>query len=185
MSRDEFVRQPVEPRQRASRAADQRLALRFPGVASAAARLLSGLSPKSRLRQAILARNVQLAAAAYNRRDLDAVVIGYAPEFEYLPARRWAESGLIDECYRGLEGYREYVAATAEVFGAEIRFNPVEVIDMGRHVVVLAHAPMRAQASGVPLTEKFAYVMTLENGRVTRLQEYYDHEEAVEAATLL
>ena len=56
---------------------------------------------------------------------------------------------------------------------------------MGRHVVVLAHAPMRAQASGVPLTENFAYVMTLENGRVTRLQEYYDHDEAVEAARLL
>ena len=106
MSRDEFVRQPLKPRERASRTVDQRLALRFPGVASAAARLLSGLSPKSRLRQAILARNVQLAAAAYNRRDLDAVVIGYDPEFEYLPARRWAESGLIDECYRGLEGYR-------------------------------------------------------------------------------
>ena len=137
------------------------------------------------MRQAFLARSVLHAAAAYNRRDLEAVVIGYHPDFEYLPARRWAESGLIDECYRGLEGYRRYVAATAEVFGSEVRFNPVEVIDMGTHVVLLATAPMRAQASGVPLTEKFAYVMTLENGRVIRLQEYYDHEEAVEAARLL
>jgi len=179
------VRQPLEARERPSRSVDQRLALRFPGVASAGARLLSTLSPESRVRQALLARNVQLAAAAYNRRDLDAVVIGYDPGFQYLPARRWAESGLIDECYRGLEGYRRYVAATAEVFGAEVRFNPMEVIDMGRHAVVLANAPMRAQASGVPLTEDFAYVMTLERGRVTRLEEYYDHDEAIEAARLL
>ncbi len=59
-----------------------------------------------------------------------------------------------------LEGYSAYVAATAEVFGTENYFDPVEVIDMGTRVVLLAQARMRAQASGVPLTEEFAYVMT-------------------------
>jgi ketosteroid isomerase-like protein len=122
---------------------------------------------------------VQLASEAYNRRDLDAVVIGYHPEVEYHPARNWVEAGFFEPCYRGPEGYREYVATTAEVFGAEVYFKPAELIDLGERIVVLATAPMRAQASGVPLTETFAYVWTVKDGKIIRLQEYYDHDEAL------
>lgn len=43
---------------------------------------------------------------------------------------------------------------------------------------------MRAQASGVPLANAFALVATLKDGRFIRLQEYYDHAEALEAAGL-
>jgi len=50
--------------------------------------------------------------------------------------------------------------------------------------VILANLPMRAQASGVSLTEAFAYVATLKDGRPFRLQEYYDHAEALEAVGL-
>jgi ketosteroid isomerase-like protein len=181
----EVVRQPLpEVRERSSRTLDQRLSLRFPRLAAASARLIGKRPPSSRLRQAALSRAVRLGAEAYNRRDLDAVVIGYHPEFEYRPARSWVEAGFIESCYRGLEGYRRYVALTAEVFGAEVYFKPVEVVDLGERVVVLATVPMRAQASGVPLTESFAYVLTMKDGRAIRLQEYYDHAEALEAAGL-
>jgi ketosteroid isomerase-like protein len=43
---------------------------------------------------------------------------------------------------------------------------------------------MRAQASGVSLTEAFAYIATVKDGRVIHLQEYFDHAEALEAAGL-
>jgi ketosteroid isomerase-like protein len=128
---------------------------------------------------------VRLAAEAYNRRDLDAVVIGYHPELEYHPARSWVEAGLVEPCYRGPEGYRKYIAATSEVWGGENYFEPVELIDLGERIVVLANVPMRAQASGVPLTEAFAYVSTWKEGRVIHLQEYYDHDEALEAVGLV
>ena len=131
-----------------------------------------------------MGRSVQLTSEAYNRRDLDAVVIGYHPEIEYRPASNWVEAGFFERCYRGPEGYREYVALTAEVFGAEVYFKPLELIDLGDRFVMLAEAPMRAQASGVPLTESFAYVATQKNGLVIRLQEYYDHAEALEAVGL-
>jgi hypothetical protein len=52
---------------------------------------------------------------AYNRRDPDAVVIGCHPEFEYHPGRDWVEAGLVEPCYRGLEGYRKYLATVDEV----------------------------------------------------------------------
>lgn len=129
-----------------------------------------------------MSRAAQHASEAYNRRDLDVVVIGYDPEVEYCPARNWVEAGFFEPSYRGAAGYREYVATTAEVFGSEVYFKPTELIDLGDRIVVLANVPMRAQASGIPLTEAFAYVWTLKDGRAIRIQEYYDHDEALAEA---
>jgi ketosteroid isomerase-like protein len=186
MSREnvEVVRKPLGVRDRSRRTLDQRLSLRFPRLAAAPFRLIAKLPPGSRLRQAALWRAAQLSLEAYNRRDLDAVVLGWHPEFEYRPDRDWVEAGMVEPCYRGLEGYRKYVATVDEVWGGENYLKPVELIDLGERIVVLADAPMRAQASGVPLTEAFASVSTLEDGRIVRTQEYYDRDEALEAAGL-
>jgi ketosteroid isomerase-like protein len=186
MSREnvEFVRKPLRVGERSRRTLDQRLSLRFPSLAGALFRPIARLPPSSRLRQAALVRVIQLAAEAYNRRDLDAVVIGYDPGFEYYPARPLVDAGLIKPCYHGPSGYRAYVAEAAEVWGTETRFEPTEFIDMGEQLVVLAEAPMRAQLSGVPLTQEFAYVTTLEDGRVIRQQEFYDHPDALKAVGL-
>ena len=186
MSQDtiEVVRTPLRAGERSRRTLDQRLLLRFPRLAATLNRLVGRLPPGSRLRQAMLVRGLRLAAEAYNRLDLDAVVIGWRSDFEYYPARNLVDAGLSEPCYRGLSGYRAYVAASAEIWGDETRFDPTEVIDLGDRVVVLANAPLRAQASGVPLTLEFAYVATLEDGRVTRQQEFHDHQEALEAVGL-
>ena len=184
MSSDQIVRQPLRVGERSSRALDQRLALRFPRLAIAGFRLIGKLPPVSRVRQAALQRGFRLAAEAYNRGDLDAVVIGYQPDLEYYPARNLVDAGLIEPCYRGPSGYRTYVATAAEVWGAETRFEPTELIDLGDRLVVLANAPMRAQLSGVPLTLEFAYVTTLKDGRVIRQQEFHDHAQALEAVGL-
>jgi ketosteroid isomerase-like protein len=180
----EVVRKPLRGGERSSRTFDQRLYLRFPRLAAASFRLLGKLPPSSRLRQAALSRGLRLGAEAYNRLDLDAVVIGWHPNFEYHPARNLVDAGLIEPCYRGLSGYRAYVSTAAEVWGTETRFEPTELIDLGDRAVVLARAPLRAQASGVPLTLEFAYVTTLKDGRVIRLQEFHDHAEALEAVGL-
>jgi ketosteroid isomerase-like protein len=184
MPSDQIVRKPLRARERSSRTLDQRLSLRFPRLAAAYLRLIGKMPPGSRLRQATLWRGVRLGVEAYNRRDLDAVVIGSDPEFEYHTGRLWAQSGLAEPCYRGLEGYRKYVAATEEVWGRENHLRPVEFIDLGERIVMLANVAMRAQASGVPLTEAFALVATLKDGRIVRYQEYYDHAEALEAVGL-
>ena len=180
----EFVRKPLRVRERSSRTLDQRLALRFPSLFPGFARRISSLPPGSRLRQASLWRAARLALEAYNRRDLEAVVIGCHPEFEWHPDRRWVEAGLMEPSYRGLEGYRRYVAATAEVYAEEVYVKPAELIDLGDRFVILAEAPMRAQASGVPLTEAWALVGTVRDGRVMAYQEYFDHAEALEAVGL-
>jgi ketosteroid isomerase-like protein len=180
----EIVRNPLRARKRSSRTLDQRLFVRFPRLAAAYLGLIGKLPPRSRLRQATLVRGTQLGLEAYNRRDLEAVVIGWHPEFEYHPGRDWVKAGLAEPSYRGLEGYRRYVAATAEVWGGENYLRPVELIDLGERVVILADGQMRGQASGVPLAQAFALVSTLKDGRLIRHQEYYDHAEALEAAGL-
>jgi ketosteroid isomerase-like protein len=180
----EAVPKQLRVREPSRRTLDQRVSLRFPRFAAGLLRLITKLPRGSRVRQAALLRSVRLASEAYNRRDLDAVLIGCHPELEYRPGQDWVNAGLVEPCYRGPEGYREYVAATSEVWGAENYIKPVEVIDLGERFVVLAYVPMRAQASGVSLTEPFAYVATLMDGSVIRLQEYFDHSEALEAAGL-
>jgi ketosteroid isomerase-like protein len=185
-SREEIqvVRKSLRARGRSSRTLDERLAVRFPRLVAALSRLIGRLPPSSRVRQAVLVRGLGLAAAAYNRGDLEAVVSAWRPDFEYRPASNLVDAGLIEPCYRGLPGYRAYVAAAAEVWGDETRFEPHEYIDLGDRLVVLAEAPLRAQASGVPLTLEFAYVTTLAGGMVVRQQEFHDHGEALEAVGL-
>lgn len=186
MSQDnaEFVRHQLRIRRRSRRTLDQWLGVRFPRLTVRCMRPITRLTLHSRLRRAVWVRAWQLTAEAYNRRDLDAVVIGFHPEIEYHPAESWVQAGFFEPVYHGPEGYRRYVAITAEVFGGEVYFEPFELIDLGDRQVVLAKAPMRAQASGVPLTESFAYVSTFEDGLVVRLQEYYDHREALGAVGL-
>jgi ketosteroid isomerase-like protein len=179
----EAVRKPLRIGQRSSRTLDERLSLRFPRLAAAFMHRIGKMPPGSRLRQAVLLRGVRLAIEAYNRRDLEAFAIACHPEFEYYPARG-VEAAFVERCYRGLEGYRKYVATTSDVWGDENYVHPVEVIDLGERIVMLGDVPMRAQASGIALTEPFALVSTLEDGRVIRHQEYYDHSEALAAAGL-
>lgn len=180
----DVVRKPLRARERPRRTLDQRLFLRFPWLASASFRRILKLSPASRLRQAALSRSMQLALEAYNRRDLDAVLIAAHPEFEYLPERNWVEAGLVEPCYRGLEGYRKFIATVDEVWGGENYLTPLELIDLGERFVILANGRMRAQASGVRLTEEYAGVSTVKDGWVMSVQEYYDHGEGLRAVGL-
>ena len=127
---------------------------------------------------------MRLAVEAYNRRDLDAVAIGFHPDLEYYPYREFVEAALAESCYHGPAGYRTYIEATYEVWGADVRLEPTELIDLGDQFVLLADMPMRAQASGIPLTETYACVSTLKDGRVIRQHDFLDQSEALKAVGL-
>ena len=95
----EVVRTPLSPWERSRRTLDQRIGLRFPQLTAAILRRIDKRPPSSRARRAILVRAVRLSLAAYNRRDLDAVVIGWDPDCEYRPGQatkttsaRWRSS---------------------------------------------------------------------------------------------
>jgi ketosteroid isomerase-like protein len=180
----EIVRRPLRLRDGASRTLDQRIFLRFPGLAAAFARIVGRLPPRSRLRQAAVWRSVRLGLEAYNRRDLAAASAGFSPDLTYYPYREFVEAGLTDACYHGPAGYRAYIESTYEVWGADVRLEPTELIDLGGRLVVLADMPMRAQASGVPLGETYAAVATLKDGRIIEHRDFLNQAEALEAVGL-
>jgi ketosteroid isomerase-like protein len=182
----EFVRKPVRLGVRSGRTLDQRLALRFPRLAAAYARLIGRLPPRSRLRQAALWRGVRLGVEAFNRRDHDAALAAaaYAPDFEYHPPRELVEAGFVEPLYRGPEGYHESISTWSDIFGADLRVEPVELIDLGDRIVLLADAAASGNASGVPVAEKLATVWVLKAGQVIRLEAYFDQVEALKAVGL-
>jgi ketosteroid isomerase-like protein len=184
MNSAEFVRRPLRIREHTSRTLEQRVAIRFPSLAAAVARVVMGLPLGSRLRQALVWRVVRLGVEAYNRRDLEAVVTMYRPDLEYYPYREFVEAALAEPCYHGPSGYRSYIAATYDVWGTEVRLEPTELIDMGDRLVLLANMPMRAQASGIALAQTYAGVSTLKDGRVVRQDDFLDHAEALELVGL-
>jgi hypothetical protein len=180
----EIVRRPLRAREVSGRTLDQRLLLRFPRLTAAYVRLIGRLSASSRLRQAAIGRGVRLGVEAYNRRDLEAAVLGWDPGFEYRPGREWVENGLVEPCYRGLEGYRSYAEVADEIAGGKLYLRRVEVIDLGERLLILADAPTHGQAGDAPPSDPFATLAELKDGEVIRAQEYFDHAEALEAAGL-
>jgi ketosteroid isomerase-like protein len=178
------VRQPLRVRARSHRTPDERLAIRFPWLARPVFVAFNRLAPSSRLRRLVAARTWRKAIEAYNRRDLEAVTIGFHPDAEYYPYREFVEAALADPVYRGPAGYRAYIDATQDVWGDEVRLEPTELIDLGDRFVLLADMPMRAQGSGIALTETYACVTTVANGRLIRQQDYLTHDEALREAGL-
>jgi ketosteroid isomerase-like protein len=178
------VRKPLQVREQSSRTLDQRLAIRFPRLSAASNQMLVRLPPGSRVRQALVWRAIRIAIEAYNRRDLEAVVIAFHPDLEYYPYREFVEAGLAEPCYRGPAGYRTYIEATYDVWGTEVRLYPTELIDMGDRLVLLADMPMRAQGSGIPLAETYATIATIKDGRVITQRDFLNQAEALEAAGL-
>ena len=116
---------------------------------------------------------------AFNRRDIDAAVVPGGSDFEFYPPREFVEVGFFEPCYRGPAGFGEYVSAWSEVLGADLRVEPLELIDLGDRIVLLADLPMRAQASRVPLSGKIATVSVLKDGQATSVRAYLDHAEAL------
>jgi len=110
---------------------DQRLALRFPPLAAASARLFGKLPPSSRTRQALLSRTVRLNAEAFNRRDFNALLLSYHPQAEFRAPRPLAESGILQTSYRGYDGYVEFFREWLSAWG-DCRMRPSEVIDPRR-----------------------------------------------------
>jgi ketosteroid isomerase-like protein len=184
MSSGKIVRKPLRVREWSSRTLDQRLALRFPRIFGAYASWIGRLPPTSRVRQAVVWRSSRLAMEAFNRRDIDAALIGSTPDFEYRPPREFIEMGFMEPCYRGPAGFRQYMSAWSDVWGASLRAEPVELVDLGDRVVLLARLPTTGAASGVSVTGKVATVTTLEHGRVARVDMYMDHAEALAAVGL-
>ena len=83
----------------------------------------------------------------------------------------------------GFDAMRADMERWASAFD-ELTVTIEEIIDAGGRVVVVAHHQGRGKASGVEVDTRFYEVYSLREGKVSRVDEYTERGEALEAAGL-
>jgi ketosteroid isomerase-like protein len=83
----------------------------------------------------------------------------------------------------GIEAVERYMRSFARHW-EQIRFEPLEYIDAGDQVVVVAQLVGHGKKSGIEVTRTWAYLWTLRGRKVLHMQGYADRDEALRAAGL-
>jgi len=83
----------------------------------------------------------------------------------------------------GFDAMRADFERWASVFDG-LRVTVEEVIDGGDQVVVVAHHEGRGRKSGAEVDTRFYEVYTVREGKVSRVDEFIERAEALEAAGL-
>jgi ketosteroid isomerase-like protein len=175
---EEVVRQKVSLRGQHRRTLDERLAVLAPGLMRGVAILFLRLSPRSRLRRTMVARNLCSQYEALNRGDYELILSRCDPEAEWVFVGDAKPPGM-KESYRGRAGGTEFMRDWFEGWG-DLKFELVEVIDAGDGRLAAAYRQRgRGSGSGVELTEPGAQVITLRDGVAIRVQTFTHPEEAL------
>jgi ketosteroid isomerase-like protein len=116
---------------------------------------------------------VKAALAAYNGGEIETALQYVDEEIAWVGPPEWLEKHL----YKGHDGVREIAAQWSENFD-EYRVDPVEFVDAGDEVVVLALQRGRIKGSSVPIEDPISYVWTMRDGKVVRVQVYFTWDEA-------
>lgn len=119
---------------------------------------------------------------AYNRRDVEALLEELHPRCEWhplLPVLLGGEAAI----YRGHAGARQGIRELEDSF-SELRAEPVEFLDLGDRVLTIGHLHGRGRESGILTESPIAWLADFEDGKVVRIREYLDPDEARTAAGL-
>ena len=101
------------------------------------------------------------------------------PEIEWVEDPRRADRRV----YRGHEGVRESFERWLENF-EEYGFEIERMVDCGDRVLVHAREEGRASLSGGIVSQRIYAVYTFRDGKVARYEEFYEEQDALEAAGL-
>jgi ketosteroid isomerase-like protein len=178
----EVARQPIELRESKRRHWDERLLMRFPGVAYALTRWVTRLSATSPARRAIVRHVWRRVLEAANRGDYEAAFAILPPDYEAHPPSDFAALGF-GSIYRGREERLQVQRRWMEVLG-EFQQEAKELIDLGDRMLLLAWMRGTGVGSGAEFEGEWAYLITFRDGRIRREDVFRSHAEALEAAGL-
>jgi ketosteroid isomerase-like protein len=168
---------------RRSRNLEERLIVRFPSLYRRQAAVnLRLLSPRSRLRRALVRRAVVSGWDATSRQDFELMLVRYAPEVELEPDPDFESLGIAGTS-RGHDG----VVKMVEAFQREWRqweLRPAIVYDLGDRVLSLGSFHLSGTASGLELDREVAQLVTLRGGLVVRDQYWLAWDNGLRAAGL-
>jgi ketosteroid isomerase-like protein len=119
------------------------------------------------------------AVDAYNRRDIDAFLEDFDPEVEWRPLTQVMFGGDLT-VYRGHHGIRRFMRDVDEAL-AEVQIEDAEIRDLGDRLVVTGRLRARGKASGAETESPIGWVVEFKHGKVTRMRDYADPKDALEA----
>jgi ketosteroid isomerase-like protein len=162
------------------RTLDERLFVRWPGVYAELSRAVLRLPPRSRVRRAVLRRNVLSGWAAWARGDLDLMLVRYARNCNVKLMRELVAAGMRDS-YDGHAGAREVAADLREAWEG-LDLVPQEIVDGGDVLVVLGRFHPRAGGSGIEFDTPAGQVLRVERGLIVRDRFFNSWDEALRVA---
>jgi ketosteroid isomerase-like protein len=109
--------------------------------------------------------------------------VGDRAEAEAIFDPRVVLNPIDEDASSGFDAMRADMERWASAFD-ELKVTIEELIDAGDRVVVVTHHRGRGRASGVEVDTRFYEVYALHGGKVSRVDEYADRAEALEAAGL-
>jgi ketosteroid isomerase-like protein len=123
---------------------------------------------------------VKRFVAAFNRRDLEAILEEVDPGVEWRPASAVALGGEAT-VYRGHAGIPD---ALRDLYGsfAELEIEISEYREAGDSVVGTGRIRTRGKESGAEIVSPFGAVFHFRNGKANEIRSYLDPQEALEAA---
>ena len=122
---------------------------------------------------------------ALNSGDVEAALALFDPDVEVEMAEEPGEVALLDlrKTYRGVEGFLEFLAQVAEVWG-EFRWEPEEFFDAGDDVLVFIRLTAKGRGSGALIDRPIAHLCTIRAGKLIRHETFWSRDGALEAAGL-
>jgi ketosteroid isomerase-like protein len=127
-------------------------------------------------------QSFERALAAYNRRDVEALLAELDPDVEWDPALEVLLGGEAT-IYRGHEGVRKLLHGTDESL-SEINVEFSETRDLGDRIVGFGHIRVRGRESGAMTESPVAIVSDLRDGKTYRVRTYLERDKTLEAAGL-
>ena len=119
---------------------------------------------------AVSAPNPQEAIRAAGERFLDPEIV-------------WEAVGLQQQIYHGIDDVMVFFERVLEAF-EQVRQMPERFIDCGDQVLVFVRTEARERTAGLEINEQWANLVTVRDGKVVRLQQFRERDEALEAAGL-
>jgi ketosteroid isomerase-like protein len=124
---------------------------------------------------------VRRAYAAFSEGNLGPVLEAFDPDIE------WNASDVFFDqprTYRGRQTWQEqFLPELGEIF-QEYRVVPERLIDVGEHVVAVAHVGGRGRRSGADVMARVAHMLTFRDGRVVKFTEFKAVGEAFKSVGL-
>jgi ketosteroid isomerase-like protein len=117
---------------------------------------------------------VRAAYAAYNRGEVEAILELLDPDVEWHPP----PSSVDPQPLHGREAVREYLAPN---FFESQRSEPLEVIEEGERILVVARVRARGRGSGIEIVGTAYHLWTVAEGRAVRFAAFVDRDQAFAA----